>query len=117
MLVDDSTSVRLMMRLILEEAGYDIIEAESGARALIQLAEEKVDLIFLDFIMPLMSGIDFLKILKSVPDTCAIPVVMVTTETTRQWKNQGRRFGCRNWLIKPFKKKKLTTLTHDILGS
>lgn len=115
MIIDDSKSVRYMIRLILEEAGYEIIEMESGPEALIQLAKETVDLIFLDFVMPQMSGLDFLKILKSTPGTATIPVVMVTTETTRHRKRQGKQLGCRSWLVKPFGKEQLLAHTRAIL--
>jgi len=101
-LVDDSASVRQVAGIALRGAGYETIEAGNGQEALAKLATEKVHLIISDVNMPVMDGIAFLKEVKSRPAIKFTPVIMLTTETGEDMKQQGRAAGAKAWIIKPF---------------
>ena len=103
LLVDDSASVRQVAGIALRGAGYETIEACNGQEALAKLTGEKVHLIISDVNMPVMDGITFLKEVKSRPGTKFTPVIMLTTESGEDMKQQGRAAGAKAWIIKPFK--------------
>lgn len=105
MVVDDSITMRRIVILNLKKAGYeDIVEAENGRVALgILLAakSDMPDLILLDWNMPEMSGIEFLKEIKVDVKLKNIPVIMVTTEAERECVMEAVKCGASGYLIKP----------------
>jgi two-component system chemotaxis response regulator CheY len=103
LIVDDSSSLRTVVRLALQRAGYDVLEAGDGAEALARLdAAPKVHLIVSDVNMPNMDGITFVKQVKQHPKHRFTPVVMLTTEGQDAKKEQGRAAGAKAWIVKPF---------------
>ena len=103
LIVDDSTSLRTVVKLALVRAGYDVLEASDGQQALAQLEKiSKVNLIVSDVNMPNMDGITFVTKVKQHPKHKFIPVIMLTTEGEEARKNQGRLAGAKAWMVKPF---------------
>jgi CheY-like chemotaxis protein len=80
LVVDDDTDVRLLLRRMLEKAGYVVVEAEHGRAALAQLAKLTPELILLDLMMPEMDGFEFLDDLQRLPAGRSIPVVVFTAK-------------------------------------
>ena len=103
MVVDDSISIRQVVSLALKQAGYDVIEGVDGKDALAKLTGPKVNLIISDVNMPNMDGISFVRELKTRPAYKFTPVLMLTTESQEDKKEQGKAAGARAWMVKPFK--------------
>jgi two-component system chemotaxis response regulator CheY len=103
MVVDDSISIRQVVGLALKQAGYDVIEGCDGRDALDKLTGQKVNLIISDVNMPNMDGISFVRELKTRPAYKFTPVLMLTTESQEDKKEQGKAAGARAWMVKPFK--------------
>lgn len=103
MVIDDSASIRQVVKFTLSTAGYSIIEACDGKDALNKLIGQKINLIVCDVNMPNMDGITFLKNLKSMPSHKFTPVIMLTTESQEAKKQEGKLAGARAWVVKPFK--------------
>jgi two-component system chemotaxis response regulator CheY len=102
LVVDDSASMRQVLRIALKGAGYDVIEGLDGNDALTKLTGQKVHLIISDVNMPGMDGITFLKAVKQIPAYKFTPVIMLTTESGESKKSEGRAAGARAWVCKPF---------------
>lgn len=103
LIVDDSTSLRTVVKLALVRAGYDVIEAGDGAEGLVMLDKAgKVHLIVSDVNMPKMDGITFVTHVKAHPKHKFTPVIMLTTEGQDEKKNMGRLAGAKAWILKPF---------------
>jgi len=99
LIVDDDSTNRKLLATILKKGNYEIIEAENGIEALNKLTPD-VDLILLDLIMPLMGGIEFLKILPSKKPECInIPVIVLTTDDSK--KTEAINHGAKEVMIKP----------------
>jgi two-component system chemotaxis response regulator CheY len=103
MVVDDSISIRQVVSLALKQAGYDVIEGIDGRDALAKLTGQKVNLIISDVNMPNMDGITFVRELKTRPAYKFTPVLMLTTESQEDKKEQGKAAGAKAWMVKPFK--------------
>jgi len=103
MVVDDSISIRQVVGIALKQAGYDVIEGVDGKDALAKLTGQKVNLIISDVNMPNMDGISFVRELKTRPAYKFTPVLMLTTESQEDKKEQGKAAGARAWMVKPFK--------------
>lgn len=103
LIVDDSSSLRTVVKLALQRAGYEVQEAGDGQEALGRLDQlAKVHLIVSDVNMPNMDGITFVKHVKQHPRHKFAPVVMLTTEGQDAKKEAGRAAGAKAWIVKPF---------------
>lgn len=103
LIVDDSTSLRIVVKLALVRAGYEVIEAGDGKEALAALEKAaKVHLIVSDVNMPTMDGITFVTQVKKSPRHKFTPVIMLTTDGQDARKEQGRAAGAKAWIVKPF---------------
>jgi len=103
LIVDDSSSLRTVVRMSLTRAGYETVEAGDGQEALAQLDKlAKVHLIVSDVNMPNMDGITFVTKVKQHPRHKFVPVIMLTTEGQDAKKQEGRAAGAKAWIMKPF---------------
>jgi len=103
LIVDDSSSLRTVVRMSLARAGYDVLEAGDGVQGLAALEQApKVHLIVSDVNMPNMDGITFVGKVKQHPRHKFVPVVMLTTEGQDAKKQEGRAAGAKAWIVKPF---------------
>jgi len=106
MVVDDSESVRQTVAFLLQDQGYEVIEASDGRDALDKLDGRAIGLIVCDVNMPSMDGIEFLKSLKEDGKYASYrftPIVMLTTESNDAKKEVGKQAGAKAWLLKPLK--------------
>lgn len=102
MIVDDSASLRQVVKMALSRAGYAVVEASDGQDALSKLDGQKINLIVSDVNMPNMDGITFVTHVKQHPRYKFTPVIMLTTEGQDAKKEQGRAAGAKAWIVKPF---------------
>lgn len=105
LIIDDSKSLRSFTRLALEQAGYEVNEAEDGENALNILKENKFDAIVSDLNMPKVNGIEMIQKIKSDPayeSAKFTPIIMLTTEAEESKKQQGQMAGAKAWIVKPF---------------
>lgn len=103
LVVDDSSSLRALVKMSLTRAGYAVLEAADGKQALAQVDKAaKVNLVVSDVNMPVMDGITFLTELKKSARHKFIPVIMLTTEDESTKMQQAKAAGARAWLLKPF---------------
>lgn len=100
MVVDDSASTRGMLRITLQSAGYEVVEACDGQEALGKLEGQVFDLILSDLNMPRMNGRDFARVLKQHPAHRLVPIVVLSTEPRGDLAPDS---NVRAWLRKPFK--------------
>jgi len=109
MTVDDSKSMRQMVKATLESGGYQVLEAEDGQQALDVLSDQQVDAVIADVNMPVMDGITLIGRLRALPQYRLTPLLMLTTESSAERKQEGRRAGATGWIVKPFDPDKLLT--------
>lgn len=119
MIVDDSKSMRHVIKKVLKISGLDlgeIIEAANGQEALDQLQNHWVDLILSDIHMPVMDGIEFLRHLRTLADLGDVPVVLVTTERNEKRLKEAMALGARGYLSKPFQPEEFRSVVLRLLG-
>lgn len=116
--VDDSTTIRKIIRSSVELLNYNLLEASGGDEALEILAKEweNIKLILLDLNMPGMSGFDLLLFIKKNSLYKNIPVMMVTTEGEKDSIVKAVKAGVANYLLKPFTSEELTKKIIQCIG-
>ena len=113
--VDDSASVRQMVKFTLVDAGYTVIEAVDGKDALAKLTRP-VNLVITDLNMPNLDGIGLIRRLRTNPACKGIPIIMLTTESQDARKQEGKAAGATGWIVKPFATQQLLAVVKRVLG-
>ncbi|PLX81110.1 MAG: two-component system response regulator [Desulfuromonas sp.] len=101
--VDDSPTVRQLLRLTLSEAGYEVYEAQDGGEALNMVREQQFDMLVTDLNMPQIDGIELIEQVRKIPGNRFMPIIMLTTETNDGIKQRGKLAGASGWIVKPFR--------------
>lgn len=115
MTIDDSPSLRQMVALTLESAGYEVVEASDGRDAVAKLGGREFHLFLTDLNMPDMDGIELTRKLRSVPEYRFVPIVLLTTESQPEKKIQGKAAGATGWIVKPFKPEDLLATVKKVM--
>ncbi|CAK0753988.1 two-component system, chemotaxis family, chemotaxis protein CheY [Gammaproteobacteria bacterium] len=114
--VDDSASVRQVVTITLESAGYGVVQASDGQEALVQLKTTAVDMIITDINMPNLNGIELIRQVRTTPGYKFTPIVLLTTVTDEAKKQEGRAVGATAWITKPFTPEQLRSVVKKVLG-
>lgn len=114
--VDDSPSMRHMVGVTLRGAGYEVIEAADGDEALEYARAHAVDLVLADVHMPRMDGITLVAQLRTLPSYHLTPMLLLTTESSPQSKQLGKRAGATGWMVKPFHPDQLLATLERVLS-
>ncbi len=102
LVVDDSKIVRVMARKILEGLGFEVFDAENGQEAFDFCMKSPPACILLDWNMPVMNGLDFLKKLRGEASGKSVKVIFCTTQTDADSVKQGMAAGADEYIMKPF---------------
>jgi CheY-like chemotaxis protein len=114
--VDDNPELVEIVRVMLEEKGFNVRCAYSGQELFAGLEEQKPDLILLDIMMPQMDGLEVLTLLKENPGTASIPVILLTAKMQYEDILGGYKTGADYFITKPFKKTDLMAGINLILN-
>jgi len=106
--VDDSRTIRDMLRMALTDAGYRVVQAADGAEGLETLEAERPDAIITDINMPTLDGFGFIEQVRRDDRFRATPILVLTTESDPEMKDRARAAGATGWIVKPFNPEKLT---------
>lgn len=112
--VDDSRTIREMLRTALSEAGMDVIQAEDGVHGLEVLQSSTPHVIVTDINMPRLDGFGFIEAVRSNDQYRAIPILVLTTESMDEKKDRARRAGATGWIVKPFDPVKLVSAINRV---
>jgi CheY-like chemotaxis protein len=82
LVVDDESNMRFVLRMILEDGGYEVVEAAHGAAALERAKESQPDLVVTDLMMPVMTGRELIERLRADPQTAEIPIVAISANSS-----------------------------------
>lgn len=113
--VDDALTMRKLVSFTLRSAGLNVIEASDGVDGLRQLSMNSVDLIITDVNMPNMDGIEFTRQARARLGGRPVPILILTTESELEKKNQARAAGATGWIVKPFKQEQLLAIVAKVL--
>jgi two-component system chemotaxis response regulator CheY len=117
LVVDDSPSIRQLVKLTLSAAGYQTVEASNGAEALAKCKTGEMQMLITDLNMPVMDGLTLIREFRKLPASRGVPVVFLTTESDAEMKRQAKEAGATGWIVKPFQQEQLTAVVRKVLGS
>ncbi|MDC7788926.1 response regulator [Rhodoplanes sp. TEM] len=115
--VDDSASVRQMVQLTLQGAGYRVLQANDGADGLAKAKASPVDMVVTDLNMPVMNGLALIRELRKLPSYRGVPILFLTTESDAGVKKEAKEAGATGWITKPFQQEQLVAVVKKVLGA
>ncbi|MBN2651865.1 MAG: response regulator [Spirochaetales bacterium] len=108
--IDDSPTMRMLIRKALKEDEYEIIEAENGQEGLDLAQHEEFSLIFVDVNMPIMDGFSCVEGIRAMSQNRETPIVFLTTVNSKDKMEKGKTLGANGWIVKPFEPEPLRKL-------
>jgi CheY-like chemotaxis protein len=102
LVIDDEPDVRWLIRMSLERAGHEVIDAEDGLRGIALAMKQRPDIIVLDLMMPVMDGYGVLAELAKDPRTASVPVVVLSAKAIPDEADRASAAGARRFMEKPF---------------
>ena len=123
LVVDDSGPARLLIRQALEEWArrtgrrIEVVEAENGFEALRELPRAPFELVLTDVNMPVLSGLELIRMIRSRPEQAGLPVVAVSTERDAEDAARARKAGADGYLGKPFDAETLDRVLEEVLAA
>ena len=115
LVVEDEAPLITLLRYNLEEAGFDVDEATDGEEALISVRERRPDLVVLDWMLPVVSGIEVCRQFRRRRETRELPVIMLTARSEETDRIRGLDSGADDYLTKPFSPKELIARIRAVL--
>jgi two-component system, cell cycle response regulator DivK len=115
LVVEDQEDNRQILRDLLANAGFEMIEAEDGQQALTQAAKHKPDLILMDIQLPLLDGYEATRRIKADPALNAIPIIVVTSYALSGDEEKAHAAGCDAYVAKPFSPRALLAKIREYL--
>ena len=115
LVVEDSPDIRVLIRMLLEAAGHEVITASDGREGVETAKRERPDLVLMDLSLPVLSGWEATKALKETPETASIPVVAVTAHAMHGDRERALAAGCDGFIPKPIDEETFETLVGSYL--
>jgi DNA-binding response OmpR family regulator len=112
---DDDVDVRMLVALKLRHSGYDVVDVGDGAAAVEACRAERPDLVVLDLMMPVMSGLEACRAIKAEPELSDVPVVLLTARAQNTDVDAGLAVGADAYVTKPFSPKELAARVESLL--
>ncbi|HSR71999.1 MAG TPA: response regulator, partial [Kiloniellales bacterium] len=102
LIVEDEAALVTLLRYNLEREGFQVVEAADGEEAILRIEEEAPDIVILDWMLPLLSGIEVCRRIRRRPETRSLPIVMLTARGEETDKLRGLDCGADDYVTKPF---------------
>ena len=115
LVVEDETALVTLLRYNLEREGFRVAEAGDGEEALLVAREQKPDLVLLDWMLPLLSGLEVCRQMRRMPETRGVPIIMLTARGEEGDKLRGLDSGADDYVTKPFSPSELIARVRAVL--
>ena len=112
--IDDSKTIRDMLLLTLNEAGFEVLQAVDGLDGLDVLDKERVDVVVTDINMPRMDGYEVIRQMRKNAVHKSTPILVLTTESESAKRNIAREAGATGWMVKPFDPDRLVATINKV---
>lgn len=117
LVVEDEESLLKLESILFTSKGYRVTGVRGGRDALLSIAGDRPDIVVLDLMLPDMDGFEVCRAIKQNPDTCDIPVVMLTAKKSSRDLEAGRSAGADAYITKPFKSVKVLEVIEGLIGN
>ncbi len=117
LIVDDSATVRQQVGAALAQSGFEVEHACDGLEGVARIQKGGIDCVICDVNMPNMNGIELVEAIKDCDEHLALPILMLTTEGSRDLIQRAKKAGASGWIVKPFKAALLVAAVQKLTAS
>ena len=114
--IDDSRTMRGLVKRVMEEAGYACVCAVDGEQGVARFQEEDPDVVITDINMPNLDGFGVISAIRSGPANREVPILVLTTESSPHLKDRARAAGATGWIVKPFEDATILSIIRRVTG-
>ena len=115
MVADDDTEIAILVEILLQREGYDVVTAMNGGEALELIERKRPDVVVLDIMMPNLNGYEVVQRLRENKDTRFLPVILLSARAGALDRKYGIRMGADDYILKPFKAEDLLARIASVL--
>ncbi|HEY6834548.1 MAG TPA: response regulator [Pseudolabrys sp.] len=113
--IDDSKTIRDMLKMTLLDAGFEVLQAVDGQDGVEVFAKEPVDLVITDINMPKMDGYEVIRHIRGRSEYKSTPILVLTTESEPEKRNIAREAGATGWMVKPFDPEQMVATINKVV--
>ena len=115
--IDDSRTIRNLVRKAMEDAGFDCTTADDGLDGVERFAEVAPDVVITDINMPRMDGFGVIDAIRGGTANRTVPILVLTTESATELKARARTAGATGWIVKPFEYTAIVSVVSRVTGA
>ena len=115
--IDDSRTIRNLLRKAMEGAGYSCTTADDGVQGIERFAEIEPDVVITDINMPGMDGFQVIDAIRKGRSNQSVPILVLTTESAEPLKSRAREAGATGWIVKPFEDVAIVSVVRRVTGA
>ena len=115
--IDDSRTIRSLVRKVMEEAGFSCVCAEDGVEGVAMFGDESPDIVITDINMPNLDGFGVITAIRSGTVNRTVPILVLTTESADHLKAKARDAGATGWIVKPFDDETIISIVRRVTGA
>jgi two-component system chemotaxis response regulator CheY len=115
--IDDSRTIRNLVRKAMEEAGFACTTADDGVQGVERFAEVEPDVVITDINMPRMDGFGVIDAIRGGGANRSVPILVLTTESAEELKARARQAGATGWIVKPFEDRAIVSVVRRVTGA
>jgi len=115
--IDDSLTIREMVREVLSSAGFSVTTANDGVDGVSQFGQDRYDAVITDINMPKMDGFGVIEHIRGGATNARVPILVLTTESGAALKERARAAGATGWIVKPFEDEGLVNVIRRVTGA
>ncbi|MGB4828175.1 MAG: response regulator [Paracoccaceae bacterium] len=115
--IDDSRTIRNLVRKAMEDAGFDCTTADDGVQGVERFAEVAPDVVITDINMPRMDGFGVIDAIRGGTANRTVPILVLTTESAAEMKARARTAGATGWIVKPFEDTAIVSVVRRVTGA
>ncbi|MBK6467263.1 MAG: response regulator [Rhodobacter sp.] len=115
--IDDSRTIRNLVRKAMEDAGFDCTTADDGLDGVERFAEVAPDVVITDINMPRMDGFGVIDAIRGGTANRTVPILVLTTESATELKARARTAGATGWIVKPFEDTAIVSVVRRVTGA
>ncbi|SIO02903.1 two-component system, chemotaxis family, response regulator CheY [Rhodovulum sp. ES.010] len=115
--IDDSLTIREMVREVLSSAGFEVTTANDGQDGVAEFARDEYDAVITDINMPKLDGFGVIEHIRGGDTNARVPILVLTTESGAALKERARAAGATGWIVKPFEDEGLVNVIRRVTGA
>lgn len=115
--IDDSRTIRALVSQTLEEAGFSVVTAEDGEEGVTTFKDDRFDAVITDINMPRLDGFGVIERIRAGDTNRKVPILVLTTESSVEFKHRARSLGATGWIVKPFDDQQLVDVLNLVTGA